>query len=257
MSKGRSPRKSARRDVPKKKESAPRERQPQASQPKFLKRKVKVTQKLEMTEKQTRFIRLALIDSMKMMFVPGPAGTSKTYLSIYCALELLNKKCYDGIIYIRSVIESADGKLGFLPGEEEVKMAPYLRPLRDKLADFLTPTEIAYLHQEEKIQCEHVGFSRGQDWRNKIVIVDEAQNLTKKELTTLTTRMGENSKLFVIGDPQQSDIGNKSGFWDFYKIFNDHESEQQGIFSFEFDEDDIVRSKLVKFIVNKLKQSDS
>jgi len=221
-----------------------------------LKRKIKITQKLELTEKQKRFIELALNKNTKMILTSGPAGTSKTYLSIYSALELLNTKMYNGLIYIRSAIESADGKIGFLPGEEEMKMAPYLKPLRDKLSDFLSPTELSYLHDNNKVHCEHVGFSRGQDWHNKIIVVDEAQNLTKKELFTLMTRCGEGTKMFLLGDPAQSDIRNKSGFADFCRIFEGDDCKLNGIFEFGFNESDIVRSALVKFIVSKVKEAD-
>ncbi|MHA2254166.1 MAG: PhoH family protein [Candidatus Kariarchaeaceae archaeon] len=219
-----------------------------------LKRKVNIRSKVKFTDKQEDFIELGMHKQSKMVLCSGPAGTSKTYLSIYCALQLLNMKKHDSIIYIRSAIESADGKLGFLPGEEEVKLAPYLRPLRDKLFDFLTPTDVASV--QPHIACEHVGFARGQDWQNKIIIVDEAQNLSKKEIFTLMTRTGEGSKVFILGDPLQSDIGGKSGFGTFFNLFDDMESEKEGIWAFEFDESDIVRSRLVRFVVNKLQTSD-
>jgi phosphate starvation-inducible PhoH-like protein len=221
-----------------------------------LKRKVTIKSKVDFTKRQSEFVDLSMNRDTKMVFCSGPAGTSKTYLSIYCALQLLNTKCYDSIIYIRSAIESADGKLGFLPGEEEVKLAPYLRPLRDKLSNFLTPTDVSALQQQNKIECEHVGFSRGQDWHHKVIIVDEAQNLTKKEIFTLMTRTGEGSKVFLLGDPLQSDIGNKSGFRTFFDLFNSEDSKKEGIHTFEFTEKDIVRSQLVRFIVNKLQKSD-
>lgn len=221
-----------------------------------IKRKVTVKQNIELTDRQKEFIELSMHKFTKMIFCSGPAGTSKTYLSILCALQLLNTKAYDSIIYIRSAIESADGKLGFLPGEEEVKLAPYLRPLRDKLSTFLTPTDIAWLQQQGKVCCEHVGFSRGQDWQHKIVIVDESQNLTKKEIFTLITRIGEGSKVFILGDPLQSDIGNKSGFNTFFNLFDGPDCEKEGIWTYEFTEEDIVRSQLVRFIVNKLQKSD-
>lgn len=222
----------------------------------FLSRKIKINQKLELTTKQQSFIDIALHKHTKLMFVSGPAGTSKTYLSIYCALELLNMKCYDQLIYTRSVIESADGKLGFLPGEEEVKLAPYLVPLRDKLSDMLTQTEISFLQSNNKLRCEHVGFSRGQNWENKVIVIDEAQNLSQKEIITLITRVAEGSKVFLLGDPLQSDIGNKSGFSKMCNIFHGGDCEQQGIYNFEFNEDDIVRSQLVKFIIQKIKSAD-
>jgi phosphate starvation-inducible PhoH-like protein len=91
------------------------------------------------------------------------------------------------------------------------------------------------------------------NWNAKAVIGDEMQNCTKKELITMMTRAGEFSKIFMCGDPQQSDIGPRSGFRDIFNLFNDDESKEHGIYTFEFTEDDILRSALVKFIVKKIK----
>ena len=213
-------------------------------------RKIKIDQKIDLTKKQEKFLECSMNKSTELMFCVGPAGTSKTYLSILSALHLLNMKAFESLLYIRSAVESTENRLGFLPGEEAMKLDPYLRPLRDKLTEFLTRTEISYLWSKEMIDVEHVGFSRGQDWKSKIIIIDEAQNLTMKELLTLVTRVGEGSKVFVIGDPMQSDIGNKSGFVEFYKMFDTQNSRENGIHCFEFDQDDVVRSKLVRHIIS-------
>ena len=93
------------------------------------------------------------------------------------------------------------------------------------------------------------------NWNAKAIIADEVQNMTQKEIVTLITRVGEFSKIFILGDPDQSDIGGKSGFKKMYDVFDDDDSKHNGIFTFTFDEDDIVRSKLVQFIIKKIKKA--
>lgn len=205
------------------------------------------------TDKQLKFIEIATDENTNLMFVDGPAGSAKTYISTYCAIDMLSKKQASEIVYIRSAVESADHKLGFLPGAQDDKMAPYLEPFKDKLEELLSPVDIRYLQDEERIYGIPVGFCRGASWENKIIVVDEAQNLTEKELVTVITRAGKNSRLFVCGDAMQSDIGNKTGFLQIMNLFADEESKSKGIFSFKFTEDDIVRSQLVKFIIQRLK----
>lgn len=207
----------------------------------------------ELTEKQKQFLEIALHKETKMMFVSGPAGTSKTFLAVLSALELLNAHRMSDIIYLRSAVESSDNKLGYLPGEVSDKLSPYVQPLIDKLSEFLSKPDIERLQKEGRLDSIPIGFLRGLNWNAKVIIADEAQNCTVKELTTLITRVGEFSKVFVLGDPDQSDIGIKSGFAKFVAGFNDEESRKNGVFVFEFTEADIVRSGLVRFIIKKLK----
>ena len=215
-------------------------------------RKLRIQHK-PFTDKQKQFLENALDPKTNLMFVNGPAGSSKTYVSIYCGLRYLTDQAVEELVYIRNAVESSDHKLGFLPGAQDDKMAPYLEPLKDKLEEFLSIVDIRYLQQEERIYGIPVGFLRGASWENKFIVVDEAQNMTEKELITIMTRVGENSKLFICGDTMQSDIGNKSGFNNIRELFGDSDSKSHGIHSFEFTEDDIVRSELVKFIVKKIK----
>jgi predicted ribonuclease YlaK len=110
------------------------------------------------------------------------------------------------------------------------------------------------LIKNEYIKCMPVNFIRGLTFRDSLVIVDEAQNLDHKELTTILTRFGENSKFVIIGDSFQADIGNKSGFSKIRQAFDDEESEKNGIHSFIFTENEIVRSEILKFIIKKLEK---
>jgi phosphate starvation-inducible protein PhoH len=207
----------------------------------------------QLTPNQQAFLDMALDKHVKMVLVSGPAGTAKTYLSVLAALELLNQRKMSDIVYVRSVVESADVKMGFLPGERDDKFSPYLRPLMDKLEELLPIEDIKYLEGESRLEGLPVGYLRGLNWNAKIIIGDEMQNCTKKELVTLMTRTGEFSKLFLIGDPTQADINGRSGLQTVFDLFNDDESRVNGIYTFQFTEEDIVRSKLVQFIAKKVK----
>jgi len=209
----------------------------------------------QLNEKQLQFLELAMDKSTKIVFVSGPAGTSKTYMAIYVALTLLNQRRVSDLIYIRSAVESSEAKLGFLPGEANDKMAPYLAPLTDKLMELLPKSDIDCLKKEERISSIPVGFLRGLNWNAKVIISDEAQNMTFKELFTLITRTGEFSKMFILGDPDQTDINGKSGFLKMTSYFDDEESKENGIHVFKFTDDDIVRSGLVQFIIKKVRKT--
>lgn len=235
-----------------KKNKSKKDTSPVIPQKNKIKNELTITQR-ELTEKQQQFLKIALDKNTKMMFVSGPAGTSKTYISIFAALHLLNQKKVSDLLYLRSAVESADSKIGFLPGEANEKMAPYLQPLLEKLAELLPKNEVDILEKDGRIASIPIGFLRGLNWNAKCIIMDEAQNMTQKEIVTSITRTGEFSKVFVLGDPEQSDIGQKSGFHKIIKHFNDQDSRDNGIFTFEFTEDDIVRSGLVKYIIKKIK----
>lgn len=208
---------------------------------------------VELSEKQKRLIEILRDKHTKLVFISGPAGTAKTYTSILAGLHLINDKRVSELIYIRTAVESSDSKLGFLPGEMNEKMSPYIQPLVDKLEELLQKCDIDKLRKEERIHGAPANFLRGLNWNAKCIVADEAQNMTRKELITLITRVGEFSKLYVCGDPGQSDINGKSGFVPIMDIFDDDDSRANGIHIFKFDEDDVVRSGLVKFILKKLK----
>lgn len=122
----------------------------------------------------------------------------------------------------------------------------------DKLHELVAPTVASSLIEEGLIKCIPVNFVRGLTFHDSLVIIDEAQNLTKSEIVTILTRFGHNSRYVVIGDTQQSDIGNKSGFPDIVRCFDDEESQDNNIHVCKFGENEIVRSQILKFIVRKL-----
>ena len=189
------------------------------------------------------------------MFLSGPAGSTKTYMAVYSALRLMAEDNDLDLMYVRTVIESADKGLGALPGDLEEKFNPYMAPLIDKLDEMLPTRGYAAkkdLMKAERIQAMPINFLRGASWLDKIVIADEAQNFSHKELVTLITRLGENSKLFICGDFMQSDINGKTGFKPMFELFDDEESKRRGIECFSFDQSDIKRSHILKFIIQKL-----
>jgi len=225
---------------------------PKVHQNEKIKESVRIDER-QLTSKQIELLNLLQNKTTKLVFISGPAGTVKTYTSILAGLTLLNHKRVSEIVYVRSIVESSDNKLGFLPGEMDEKMSPYIQPLIDKLEELLPKHDIDKLKKEERIHGFPINFLRGLSWNAKCIVADEAQNMTKKELITLITRVGEFSKLFICGDPDQSDINGKSGFVPTMNIFDDEESRNNGIYVYKFDEEDIVRSGLVKFILKKLK----
>jgi phosphate starvation-inducible PhoH-like protein len=208
----------------------------------------------DLTEKQKQFLEIALDKNTKMIFVSGPAGTSKTYISIYAALKLMNLKKVSDLLYLRSAVESSENKIGFLPGEAKEKMSPYIQPLLEKLSELLPKSNIDFLEKDERIDSIPIGFLRGLNWNAKVIVADESQNMTQKELITLITRIGEFSRVFILGDPDQSDINGKSGFLKVMNLFDDQESKDNGIHVFKFTEEDVVRSGLVAYIIKKIKK---
>ena len=222
--------------------------------PNPMRRTIKVNQ-LPWTDKQKDFFKVALNHDTRIMFVNGPAGTSKSLLSVYCGLQLLNMKAISDIMYLRSAVESSESKLGFLPGTAEEKLRFYNLPFLDKLDELLPTTRAEKLEQEGRISMFPVNFARGMNWRSKCVILDEAQNSSMKEITTVLTRLGQGSRCFVLADPMQTDLRNRDqigGFETLYKTFSDQQSQEMGIYTFEFNTDDIMRSALCKFIVKKI-----
>ncbi len=214
-----------------------------------------IRQRFEPTARQKQFLDLVLGRETRIIFLAGPAGTAKSYLSVLAGLTLLNKRSVSDLLYIRSVIESASKSMGYLPGEAGDKMEPYLRPLRDKLDELLGAGDVDRLIKDKRCEGVPVNFLRGASFNARFLLVDEAQNLDQKELVTVLTRMGKFSKLIVAGDPMQSDINGRSGFMPLFRLFNDDESRARGIHCFEFTKEDIVRSETVAYIVGKIEAS--
>jgi len=211
---------------------------------------------LNWSEKQKEFIKLALDKKTKVIFITGPAGSSKSILAVYSALKLLNEKRISDIIYIRSAVESSEKGLGYLPGSLDEKMHFYNLPFLEKLDELLPKNEIQILQKDERVKMFPVNYARGLNWNAKCVIMDEAQNSSHKEIVTILTRLGEFSKCFILADPMQTDLfKNQAGSFERLSIFlDDDESKEQGIFAFAFSDEDVKRSALVKYLTKKLKK---
>lgn len=214
-----------------------------------IEHKINIERKHKLTLKQQKILKTILNEKTGIVIIDGPAGTSKTYLAVYAGLQEI-KDNGKHLMYLRSVVENSNRKLGALPGTLYEKFNPFMEPLMDKLDEFLSPLDIRHLHSEEMIDAKPINYLRGADWKDKFVIIDEAQNMTKNELLTALTRAGEGTKIILCGDLMQSDIRD-GGFAEVCKKFADSESVKMGIHQFSFEIEDIVRSPLVKFIVSK------
>ena len=214
---------------------------------------------LPWTEKQKRCIDISLDRSTRLILCKGPAGSSKTLTAVYSALQLLNTSKVSDVIYMRSAVESSDSRLGFLPGDADEKLHYYNLPFMDKLDELLSEDTVKKLQKEKRVSIHPVNFARGMSWNGKAILLDEAQNSSFREIVTVLTRIGKYSRCFIMADPMQTDLknGNRGGFLKLFDIFDDEESKKMGIHTFEFNEEDIVRSELTKFIVTKINENET
>jgi phosphate starvation-inducible PhoH-like protein len=146
--------------------------------------------------------------------------------------------------------------MGALPGNIDEKFCPFMMPLQDKLNELTSNEDTQFLIDQKILSAIPINYLRGASLRDQIVIADESQNFSVKELITLITRIGENTKMIICGDTMQSDISGRSGFKYIKDIFNDEDSAKQGIHNFEFDYKDIKRSEILKYIIKKLENSN-
>ena len=192
-------------------------------------------------------------DTNDLLFAIGPAGSGKTYTAIALAVKAFKNKEVKRIILTRPAVE-AEENLGFLPGDLKEKLDPYLRPLYDALMDMIHPRKLAELIEDGIIEIAPLAYMRGRTLDNAFVILDEAQNTTVNQLKMFLTRMGKNAKFIVTGDTTQIDLKpkNKSGLVQALNILKGI----KGISVVEFDERDIIRHHLVKYIVDAYKSLD-
>ena len=196
------------------------------------------------SEKQKEYVR-ALRQS-DIVISAGPAGTGKTFLAVAVGLTMLLEKKIERIILSRPAVEAGE-RLGFLPGDMKEKVDPYLRPLYDSLYDLFDYEKIQKMIEIGDIEIAPLAFMRGRTLKNSFAILDEAQNATDTQIKMFLTRIGENSKIVVNGDPSQIDLPNKkkSGL-DSSKKLLAHLNEISVI---DFDHSDVVRHPLVSKIV--------
>ncbi len=196
------------------------------------------------SKKQKEYVRS--LKSNQIVMSLGPAGTGKTYLAVAVALSMLLEKRVERIILSRPAVEAGE-RLGFLPGDMKDKIDPYLRPLYDALYDLLDYDKIQRKIESGSIEIAPLAFMRGRTLKNSFAILDEAQNATETQIKMFLTRIGENSKLVVNGDPSQIDLPNKSnsGLIKSQKILKGIKE----ISVINFDHHDVMRHPLVTKIV--------
>ena len=196
------------------------------------------------SEKQSEYIKA--LKEKDIVMALGPAGTGKSFLAVSVAITLLMEKKVERVILSRPAVEAGE-KLGFLPGDMKEKVDPYLRPLYDALYELFGADKIDKKIESGEIEIAPLAFMRGRTLKNCFAILDEAQNATETQIKMFLTRIGENSKLVVNGDPSQIDLINKSfsGLMSSKNILKDLGE----IKIIEFDHTDVVRHPLVSKII--------
>ena len=202
------------------------------------------------SKKQSEYIKALTNNDITMAL--GPAGTGKSFLAVSVAMTMLFEKKVEKVILSRPAVEAGE-KLGFLPGDMKEKVDPYLRPLYDALYDLFGFEKINKKIETGEIEIAPLAFMRGRTLKNSFAILDEAQNATLTQIKMFLTRIGENSKIVVNGDPSQIDLINKShsGLIKTKKILN----KVKEIKLIEFDHKDVVRHPLVTKIIQAFNKS--
>jgi phosphate starvation-inducible protein PhoH and related proteins len=181
-----------------------------------------------------------------LVFGTGPAGTGKTWLAVAQAVQLFERKEVDRIILSRPAVEAGE-RLGFLPGDMREKVDPYLRPIYDALYDLMDARIVERALQTGEIEIAPLAFMRGRTLTNAVIILDEAQNTTSMQMKMFLTRLGENSRMIVTGDPSQVDLphGQTSGLSEATRLLDGVD----GISQVHFTAEDVIRHELVARIV--------
>jgi phosphate starvation-inducible PhoH-like protein len=187
-----------------------------------------------------------------LVFGTGPAGTGKTWLAVAHAVQLFERKEVDRIILSRPAVEAGE-RLGFLPGDMREKVDPYLRPIYDALFDMMDARIVERALQVGEIEIAPLAFMRGRTLANAAVILDEAQNTTAMQMKMFLTRLGENSRMIVTGDPSQVDLppGQTSGLAEAVRLL----THVEGIGHVVFTHEDVIRHELVARIVAAYEQA--
>jgi len=203
------------------------------------------------TDGQARY--LSALRDHELVFAIGPAGTGKTYLAVAHAVSLLRRGQIKKIVLVRPAVEAGE-RLGFLPGDLEAKINPYLRPLFDALHDLMEFGQLRRYVDNDLVEIAPLAYMRGRTLNDAVIILDEAQNATIPQMKMFLTRMGQNARIVVTGDTTQVDLppGTASGLADAV----DRLRNVPGIATIALGKADIIRHPLVQAIVNAYEQSD-
>ncbi|SFG98192.1 phosphate starvation-inducible protein PhoH [Algoriphagus hitonicola] len=189
-----------------------------------------------------------------LVFALGPAGTGKTYIAVALAVRALKNREVKRIIITRPAVEAGEN-LGFLPGDLQEKLDPYLRPIYDALQDMVPPEKLKYYQETRVIEIAPLAYMRGRTLHDAFVLLDEAQNTTSEQIKMFLTRMGPNSKVIITGDQTQVDlpVRQKSGLSEALRILKD----VKGIGIVNLSGKDVIRHKLVKAIIEAYEKNQA
>lgn len=184
-----------------------------------------------------------------IVMVSGPAGTGKTYLAMLAAIDAMRQGKCDKILLTRPAVAVDDEKHGFLPGDLNAKMEPWVRPLFDVLREYYSTTELEYMIKEQIIEITPLAFCRGRNFKHSWIILDEAQNATPSQIKMLLTRIGEGSKIVITGDVEQTDRQTlDNGLLDLKQRIE--LNPVPGMTTCEFEKKDIRRHHIIEHILN-------
>ena len=217
------------------------------------------------TPNQEKYVSYLNTPSIKLLFAVGPAGTGKTMLACNHAIKELKDGNVQKIIITRPIVPVEEEDIGFLPGNINKKMDPWMTPIFDIFNEFYDRKDIESMIYNNIIEVSPLAFMRGRTFKNSFVIADEMQNSSPNQMLMLTTRLGENSKMVITGDLKQSDRGINSGLYDFinkYKTYNNYLTSNNktinyGINIIELTNEDIERSKIVSKILDIYNLNDN
>lgn len=208
---------------------------------------------LPWTERQREIIDAPLIKKSRLTMVDGIWGSGKTAMCVYACLQLLKQKKISNILYIRNIVQSGTGTLGWLGGDLETRLSPYMLPFQQKLDEFLPREQVDRLIKEGTVESQPIALLRGTSYNCYGIIIDEASCMTKEDIMLALSRVGNFSYVFLVGDNFQKDLPS-SGFKEILDLFNDEESRENHVHVFELQEEmDVMRSELLKFIMKKVK----
>jgi phosphate starvation-inducible PhoH-like protein len=218
----------------------------------LIKTQTKVTGINPRTDSQREFLNA--IKENDIIFVNGPAGTGKTHLSVGVGVQGIKEGAYDKLIITRPVVESGE-KLGFLPGDLNDKLNPYMMPIFDELRHFLPPQEIEHWRKSQILEIVPLAYMRGRNFHKSFIILDEAQNTTVEQLKMVLTRIGFYSKMVLAGDVNQTDLPmfKRGGFDVYMSVLKDIE----GIAIIDMPLSDIVRNPIITKILEKVTEYEN
>jgi phosphate starvation-inducible PhoH-like protein len=200
------------------------------------------------TRNQERLVLALQDDSQHIVVTSGPAGTGKTYLAVLAAIKAFRAGEVDRIVLTRPAVAVENENHGFLPGDLNQKMEPWLKPITDILREYYRPQDIAAMIEDQKIEIAPLSFMRGRSLKKAFIIADEAQNMTPSQMVMLLTRIGEGSKIVVTGDIEQTDrTGTKNGLADILTRLK--KGGVKGISLCEFESKDIQRHHMITHVL--------